>query len=382
MITMREEAFGGQSMIYFDYTADTPPDDRVLEEYIRSAQLFANPNSAHSAGLEARSSIDKSISRMAELLHIKPSEIIMTSGASEANNLAVKGLAFTDRRRGKHIVSTFLEHSSVSGALTFLQEQGWEIDIVNVRPDGIIDPEHLRMLMREDTVLCTVCAVDSELGTVQPVSEIAGILKDYPNCRFHVDATQSVGKIKLDLTQADTVSFAPHKFYGLKGSGILCKREQIVLEPLIHGGASTTIYRSGTPDTAAVAAAAKALEIAQQEFDKRLAYVSDLNHILRDEIQKIPGLIINSPDHAVPHILNVSSTGIKGGEMQKLLNDKGICISVKSACSVPNTPSRPVMAITHDRKRALSSWRISLSHLTTQHDIEMLIKTLREIVMK
>ena len=380
MILTRAEVYGGRNMIYFDHTADTPPDSRVLEEYIRAAQIFANPNSAHSAGQRAKNEIDGSISLMAKLLHIKPSEIIMTSGASEANNLAVKGLTFTDRRRGKHIVSTFLEHSSVSGALTFLQEQGWEIDIVNVKPDGMIDIDHLRTLLREDTVLCAVCAVDSELGTVQPIGQIAEILKDYPNCRFHVDATQAIGKIKLDLTQADTASFAPHKFYGLKGSGILYKREEIVLEPMIHGGASTTIYRSGTPDTAAIAAAAKALELTENEFEKRLAYVTNINRILRDEIRSIRGLIINSPENAVPHILNVSSTGIKGSKMQELLNEKGICISVKSACSVPNTPSRPVMAITHDRKRALSSWRISLSHLTTKQDMEALIKALREIM--
>lgn len=377
---MRAEVFGGLNMIYFDYTADTPPDSRVLEEYIRTAQIFANPNSAHSAGQQARNEIDSSISHMADILHIKPSEIIMTSGASEANNLAVKGLTFTDRRRGRHIVSTFLEHSSVSGALTFLQEQGWEIDIVNVMPDGMIDLDHLRTLVRKDTVLCAVCAVDSELGTVQPIGQIAEILKDYPNCRFHVDATQAVGKIKLDLTQEDTASFAPHKFYGLKGSGVLYKREEIVLEPMIHGGASTTIYRSGTPDTASIAAAAMALEIAEREFEERLAYVANINSFLRDEIRKIHGLIINSPDKAVPHILNISSTGIKGSKMQALLNERGICISVKSACSVPNTPSRPVMAITHDRKRALSSWRISLSHLTTQQDIEALLSALREIM--
>ena len=149
---------------------------------------------------------------------------------------------------------------------------------------------------------------------------------------------------------------------------------------MIHGGASTTIYRSGTPDTAAIAAAAKALELAENEFEERIAYVTNINRILRDEIRNIHGLIINSPENAVPHILNVSSTGIKGSKMQELLNEKGICISVKSACSVPNTPSRPVMAITRDRKRALSSWRISLSHLTTKQEMEALTKALREIM--
>ena len=273
-----------------------------------------------------------------ELLHIKPSEIIMTSGASEANNLAVKGLTFTDRRRGKHIVSTFLEHSSVSGALTFLQEQGWEIDIVNVKPDGMIDIDHLRTLLREDTVLCAVCAVDSELGTVQPIGQIAEILKDYPNCRFHVDATQAIGKIKLDLTQADTASFAPHKFYGLKGCGVLVKRKGIIIEPLIHGGASTTLYRSGTPDAPAAAACAKALELAVQEFPARTAMVQNLNKSLRAEFAKHPNIRINSPEHAVPFILNLSVSGIKGEEMRKRLAERGV-VPVKSAhAPAPSLP--------------------------------------------
>ena len=367
--------------IYLDYTADTPVDERVLSVYTDTARTcFANPNSAHSFGFTAKQIVDDSLSKIAELLHVSPDELILTSGASEANNLAVKGLAFANRRRGKHIISTFLEHSSVSGALTFLQEQGWEIDLVNIQPDGRIDLAHLKSLLRQDTVLCAVCAVDSELGTVQPVHEITEILKDYPNCRLHIDATQAVGKIPLDLSGVHTASFAPHKFYGLKGCGVLYKAKGVVLEPLIHGGASTTIYHSGTPDTPAAAACAKALELSVTEFDTRLQTVTALNQKLRTELAKNPCIRINSPDNAVPHILNISVSGIKGEEMRRLLNERGIAVSVKSACSVPNTPSRAVMAITHDRKNALSSWRISLSHLTTADEITRFVSILNEII--
>ncbi len=168
--------------IYLDYSADTPVDERVLSAYVQTArEVFANPNSAHLMGIRAKEIMNQSLDTIANLLHIRPSEIIFQSGASEANNLAVKGLAFANRRKGKHIVSTFLEHSSVSGALTFLQEQGYEIDLVNVTPDGKIDLQHLKSLLRKDTILCAVCAVDSELGTVQPIAEIAEILKEYPN---------------------------------------------------------------------------------------------------------------------------------------------------------------------------------------------------------
>ena len=367
--------------IYLDYTADTPVDERVLSVYTETARTyFANPNSVHSFGNGAKQIIDDSLVKMAELLHISSEELILTSGASESNNLAVKGIAFSSRRRGKHIISTFLEHSSVSGALTFLQEQGWEIDLVNIQPDGTIDLAHLRSLLRQDTILCAVCAVDSELGVVQPVQEIAEILQEYPNCRLHIDTTQAVGKIPLDLSGVHTASFAPHKFYGLKGCGVLYKAKGVVIEPLIHGGASTTIYRSGTPDAPSAASCARALELALDEYATRLAKVTERNHQLRAALSKLSSIRINSPEQAVPHILNLSVSGIKGEEMRRQLNEHGIAVSVKSACSVPNTPSRAVMAITHDRKNALCSWRISLSHLTTEQELEHFLTVLHQVI--
>ncbi len=368
-------------MIYLDYTADTPVDERVLKVFSdTAAEHFANPNSAHPAGRSAKKIIDNALSDIADILGVKPDELIFTSGASEANNLAIKGLAFANRHRGKHIISTFLEHSSVSGALTFLQEQGYEIDLVNILPNGLVDLDDLRRLLRPDTVLCAVCAVDSELGTVQPINEIAEILKDYPDCRLHIDATQAVGKIPVTFAGTDTACFAPHKFYGLKGCGVLYKRGGVVLEPLIHGGASTTIYRSGTPDTAAIAACRAALETAVNELDKRREHIGALNGFIRNELAEIPQVRINCPDGAVPHILNVSVNGIKGERMRELMDERGICISVKSACSVPNTPSRAVMAVSRDRKNALSSWRVSLSHLTTQEEAQTFIDALKDII--
>lgn len=368
-------------MIYLDYSADTPVDERVLSVYTRTArEHYANPNSAHDLGRSAKAVIDASLAKTAELLRISPEEIIFTSGASEANNLAIKGIAHANRRKGKHIVSTFLEHSSVSGTLTFLQEQGWEIDLVNILPDGTIDLAHLKTLLCADTVLCAVCAVDSELGAVQPIGKIAEMLKDYPTCRLHVDATQAVGKIPLDLTGVDTASFAPHKFYGLKGSGVLFKAKGVVLEPLIHGGASTTIYRSGTPDVPAAAALAEALELAVKEQEERSEKVAAMNTMHREHFAGMERVRINSPENAVPHILNISVSGIKGEEMRRLLDERGVCVSVKTACSVPNTPSRAVMAISHDRKNALSSWRISLSHLTTDGELQSFLKILNGII--
>lgn len=224
-------------MIYLDYSANTPADPAVLDAFLDTERRFpGNPNSNHPAGLAAREALAAATESIAELLHILPSEMIYTSGASEANNLAIKGIARAQRHFGKHIISTPLEHPSVSGPLTYLREQGWEIDLAEIGRDGKIDLENLKELLRPDTVLVAVTAVDSELGTVQPISELTQIMKDYPNCRLHVDATQAIGKIPFSFDGIDTVSFAAHKFYGLNGSGMLYKRNDLVIEPLIHGG--------------------------------------------------------------------------------------------------------------------------------------------------
>ena len=218
--------------------------------------------------------------------------------------------------------------------------------------------------------MVAVCAVDSELGTVQPLAEIAEIVKQAPDCRLHVDATQAVGKMPVSFEGIDTMSIAPHKFYGLNGCGILVKRKGVILEPLIHGGASTTIYRSGTPVLALAASMETALQLALEQLPKRQAVVQAWNDQLREKLSAYPKVRINSPKQAIPHILNLSVHGVKGTAFQQALDAKGVCVSVKSACSVENTPSRAEFAVSHDRKTAMSSWRISLSHLTTQQDMD------------
>ena len=236
-------------MIYLDYSANTPVDEAVLERFCAVERSCpGNANSRHQAGAAAKAAIDEATQSIARSLHVQPAEIIYTSGASEANNFALKSIARLERHHGKHIISTPLEHSSVSGTLTALQEQGYEIDLVDIKQDGTVDLAHLRELLRPDTILVAVTAVDSELGVVQPVTEIAALLKDYPHCHLHVDATQAVGKLPLPAFEGiDTLSLTAHKFYGLNGIGVLVKRRGLALEPLIHGGESTTIYRSGTP---------------------------------------------------------------------------------------------------------------------------------------
>ncbi|MCI7743084.1 MAG: cysteine desulfurase [Clostridiales bacterium] len=357
-------------MIYLDYSANTPADPAVLEAFLAAEQSFiGNPNSNRPAGQAARQEMARVTDSLASMLGLSPAEIIYTSGASESNNLALKGIAQASRHIGRHIISTALEHSSVGGTLTALQRQGYEIDLAGIRSDGKIDLEQLQELLRRDTILVSVCAVDSELGTVQPIRQIAEILRDFPDCRLHVDATQAVGKTELVLEGVDTMSIAPHKFYGLNGSGLLLKRKDLVIEPQIHGGSSSTIYRSGTPALALAVSVEKALKLALENQEQRIRCVSELNRELRAALSRYPQVRFNSPEDAVPHILNLSVTGVKGTAFQRALGEEGVCVSVKSACSADGTPSKAVFAVSRDRKNALSSWRISLSHLTTREEL-------------
>ena len=357
-------------MLYLDYSANTPVDEEVLQCFCEAERRYpGNANAHHQAGAAAKAAINEATRSIARCLGAPPAGIIYTSGASEANNLAVKGLAALGGTAGRHILSTPLEHSSVSGSLEALQKQGYEVELLDILSDGTVDLADLKKRLRPDTVLVAVTAVDSELGVVQPIAEIAELLKAYPNCHFHVDATQAVGKIPVQFEGMDTMSLTAHKFYGLNGIGVLVKRLGLALPPLIHGGESTTPYRSGTPTVALACSLALALEKATAELTVRAATVRSLNEWLRAELSHYPKVRINSPANAVPHILNLSVQGVKGTVFQRELDARGVCVSVKSACSSDGLPSGAVLAVSQNQRNALSSWRVSLSHLTTEEEV-------------
>lgn len=366
--------------LYLDYAANTPVDEEVLKTFNNATlKYFANPNATHDLGVEVNEKINEITDRIIGLLKRNTRldddmEIVYTSGSSESNNLAIKGVAQTYKENGKHIISTFLEHSSVSSPLSYLKEQGYEIDIVGITSDGKINLDELKRLIRNDTILVSVCYVDSEVGNVQPICEIAELVSKYPNCFLHVDATQAIGKTEIDFSGVDLISFAPHKFNGLNGFGGLLKKKDIVLEPLINGGASTTIYRSGTPVIGQICALERALELTFNNFKKRYEYVNKLNEKLRSKLLSYDNVKINTVSKNNPYILNVSVNGIKAADFKKKLEEYGVCISIKSACTVTITPSRIVMSMTHDRKRAFASWRISLSHLVAEEDIDKFLE--------
>jgi len=370
-------------VINFDYASHTQADEAVLAEFCKiERECAGNPLAAHQSGCAARDVMSRATAGISAFFNVAPQDIIFTSGASEANNLAVKGIARAYAHTGRHILSTCLEHPSVSGALAFLGENGYEIELLKIQPNGKIDLTHLQRALRNDTVLLCVSAVDSELGAVQPLAEIAEISAAFPHCHLHVDAAQAIGKVKLQLPLKNvaTFCFSPHKFYGLGGFGVLVKREGVVLEPLIHGGseANGLLYRGGTPSPAMAAACFVALENALANLEKNLQYVTDLRKHLLDGLPK--EMRINSPFDGSPYILNISAPNIKGTAFQSALNERGIAVSVKSACSTGNAPSRPVFAVSGDKKNALNSWRVSLSHHTTTQEVDILISAVKKIL--
>ena len=362
-------------MIYLDYSATTPVNKEVLASFSKAAIEYpGNPNSLHKLGLESNKLIEASTKQIAKILGVKENEIIYTSGSSESNNLAIKGIADKYKNRGKHIITTNFEHSSIYGPISYLQKDGFDVDFVKTLDNGLVDSEDLERLIRDDTILVTICSVNSEIGVRQPIEEIKKIVKKHEKCFLHVDMTQSIGKEKISFDDIDLVSFSAHKFYGLKGIGCLIKKEKIALEPIIHGGKSTTIYRSGTPCLPLIVSLAKALRLAYENFDAKYEHVKVLNDYLKEKLSHYDLVRINSNDYCIPHILNISVLNVKPETMQHALEEYDIYISTKTACSSKENISRAVLALTNDKERAASSVRISLSYLTTKEECDEFLK--------
>ncbi|MBP5407799.1 MAG: cysteine desulfurase, partial [Bacilli bacterium] len=305
-------------------------------------------------------------------------EVIYTSGASESNNTALKGVALRYKNRGNHIITTSFEHSSIVAPLNYLQKQGFKVDFAPLDANGLVDVKKLKEMITKETILVSIGAVNSEIGIRQPIEEIGLMLKEYPNTIFHVDATQAIGKINIDLSNADLVSMSAHKIYGVKGVGLLLRKSNIDIEPLIHGGKSTTKYRSGTPATALIASIAKALRLMYEDFDKKYDYIKEMNDYLVSKLEKIDGIVINKNEYTIPHILNMSVLGIKPETFQHALEEKEIYISTQTACASGSGISASVLEFTHSEERASSSVRISLSYLTTKEEIDEAVKAIIE----
>ena len=362
-------------MVYLDYSATTPVNEEVLNTYVEVTKKYiGNPNSLHKLGIEAKQLIDAATKQVADIFGVSSNEVIYTSGASEANNLAIKGICF--KHTGKHIITTELEHSSVSEAVKYMEKLGYQVSYVKLDNKGLVDLADSENLIRNDTVLVSIAAVNSEVGVVQDLEAISKIVKKYPKVFFHSDMTQSIGKMKVNLAYVDLASVSAQKFYGMKGIGCLIKKANIDIEPLIHGGKSTTIFRSGTPATPLIVSFAKALRLAYVDFDKKNQHVLELHDYLINRLNSLD-VLINSNEFCLPYIVNISLKGIKPETMLHALEQDDIYISTQTACSTGNY-SLAVFGVTNDMEKASHSIRVSLSYLTTKEEIDIFVNSLEK----
>ncbi|MDY0408675.1 cysteine desulfurase family protein [Virgibacillus soli] len=360
-------------MIYLDNSATTKPHKEIIESFQQvTTRFFGNPSSIHQFGGDAERLLLKAKEQAAQLLEVAENEVFFTSGGTEGNNLAIKGIAFEHQNRGKHIITTEIEHPSVYDACKSLETFGFEITYLPVNEAGVISLHDLEAAIREDTILVSVMHVNNEIGSIQPIEEIGHICSQYPKLYFHVDDVQGFGKVPLNLERAkvDLCTISGHKFHGLKGTGILVKRNHISLHPLFHGGEQQAGIRSGTENLAGIVAMVKAMRlIKERETDER----STLRHLymqLREGLQEVEGVFMNSPENGAPHIVNISVPGLKPEVMIHTLGQKNIFISTKSACSSKQLDeSRIIKACGFSLERSQSALRISLSYDNTNEEI-------------
>ena len=371
------------SKIYLDYAATTPIREEVIESYYKLLkENYGNSDSIHEEGTKARTLLKKARMQIADLLKCKEDEIIFTSGSTESNNTAIKGVAFAYQNRGKHIITSKIEHPSVMDSCKQLEELfGFEVTYLDVNKDGKIDLEELKNSLRKDTILVSIMAVNNEMGSIQDIKAIHKIIKDNSTALYHIDATQSMCKENLDLNVADLYNFSSHKFYGLKGSSVLVKKEKVHLVPLLSGGQQENGSRGGTVNWASHVMLAKSLRLALEEQESNYKYVSELKEYLLDRLTCINDVVINSPKDASPYVLNFYIKNKRGEVIMNALSNKGIYISTKSACSSRSKDySSSIYELSKDINVSKNSLRISLSHLTTKSELNIFVEELKKIV--
>ncbi len=369
-------------MIYLDYSATTPVSYDVLESYIRATKDFmGNPNSLHALGFKSKTLMSSAVKQISDIFHVLESEIIFTSGATMANNLAIIGSCLANMKHGNHIIVSKLEHPSIYKICDYLETIGFEVSYVDNNEDGLIDFEDLKNKMRLDTILVSICAVNSETGARQPLKMIRQIIKkENSGVLFHSDMTQALGKVSVSFHDVDLASVSSHKIYGPKGIGLLYKSERVKIKPLLYGSGSN-IYNPGTPAVPLIVAFSKAIRLMTADIDKRENFVKRLNNIIVEELSKIDGVLINQTKICIPHILNISLNGIKPETFIHAMEEYDIYLGTNTACA-SNELSTSVMAIYNDRKRAMSTIRISLSYLTTTDEVYRFLTCFKKVYYK
>jgi len=373
--------------VYLDNAATTAPDPAVVAAMTRAlTEEYGNPSSLHRKGLAAERLVTAARGTVARTLDVSPAEIVFTSGGTESNALALRGVA--GRARGRHVVTTATEHSSVLTPLRRLAADGYEVTELSVDCDGRVTADRMVAALRQDTILVSVMAVNNEIGTIQPVSEIGALLRrrsmEGRPVAFHVDAVQAWGKLPLRPREwaVDLMSLSGHKVHGPKGSGALYVRRGLQIAPLLGGGEQERGLRPGTENVPGIAGLGEAARLILEAGDAAAARMSALRDRLRADLSGIADITVNTPaDGAAPHILNVGFAGVRGETLLHRLEMEGIYTSTGSAChSHDPTPSHVLLAIGLDPELAQSSLRFSLSRRTTAEEIDATAEAVRRAV--
>ncbi|HAR6059245.1 TPA: cysteine desulfurase [Staphylococcus pseudintermedius] len=359
-------------MLYFDNAATTKPDPSVLSSFMKvNEKFFYNPNSPHQKGQEVERLLQNARDQIKSTLKLNDETLIFTSGATESNNMALKGVAHQKKHFGRTIITSLLEHPSVLEVMRELEREGFILKYVNVTTEGRIDIDDLKSLLTNDVILVTCMQVNNIMGQMQPIEEIVKSLKPYPKVHFHVDAVQALGKWPIQMTGIDSLSLSGHKFNGLKGQGLLILKNLHQIYPIIQGGGQEFGLRSGTVNVASDVALAKAIRLAEDQRESLIQTLSTFTTALREMIQDYPGVVINSPVDASPHILNLAFPGVRGEVLVNAFSKQGIMISTTSACSSKHSNVNEVLkAMNISVSRILGSIRLSFDRHTTMQDIE------------
>lgn len=366
-------------MIYLDYSATTPVDLEVFDTLSKVTKNFVgNANSIHSLGQKSSALLESATKQIADIFGVNPSEIVYTSGATEANNMALIGAALANHKKGKHIIVSKLEHPSIYAICDYLKTMGFEISYVNNDKEGLIDFDDLKEKVREDTILVSICAVNSEIGVRQPLKMIRQIIKkENMGTIFHSDMTQAIGKVSVNMHDVDLASMSGHKIFGPKGIGFLYKSSMVKITPLIYGSGKSNDLKPGTPPLPLIAALSKAIRLANDGLEKKERFISLLNDKITSSLSKYPNIIINKTKYSIPQILNISVMDVMPEVMVHALDKHEIYLSTNTACSSGDI-SNSVIAIYNDINRAKHTLRISLSYVTTTEEVNKFLEIFKE----
>jgi len=371
-------------IIYLDHAATTRMNEQVLKEMLPFFSLeYGNPSSIYSIGRSAKRAIESSRRKVARVINAKVHEIFFTSGGSESDNLAIKGIAYNLKEKGNHIITTKIEHPAVLNTCHRLEKEGFKITYLNVDDKGLISLEELKNNITEKTILISIMYANNEIGTIEPIKKIGDIAKEH-GIYFHTDAVQAIGNVKIDVEamNIDLLSMSGHKFYGPKGIGVLYVRQGVELSKIQDGGHQERDLRAGTENVPGIVGIGKAIELAYKNFEEKTNKLKELKKYCIEKLKEnFNNIRINGDkENRLPGNVNVSFSKISGEELLLILDEKGICTSAGSACSSgTGKPSHVLVAIGLSDELANSSLRITLGNENTKEDIEYLIDCLKEI---